>query len=78
MNTAKIYYDIDQNPCTIFQIIKREPEWAANRIQEGEKAIEKLKRITADSIIKAHVNSKHEGYILHKEAVAMAKELRQE
>ena len=39
MNTAKIYKDSDGNECSIHQMVKREPEWAASRIQEGEKAI---------------------------------------
>ena len=38
MNTAKIYKDIEGNDCTIYQMINREPVWAAVRIQEGEKA----------------------------------------
>ena len=38
MNTAKIYYDADDNECSIHQMVKREPDWAANRIQEGERA----------------------------------------
>ncbi len=42
MNTAKIYHDSDGNECSILQMVRREPDWAANRIQEGEKAIEQL------------------------------------
>lgn len=42
MNTAKIYHDSDGNECSIVQMVKREPEWSAVRIQEGEKAIEQL------------------------------------
>lgn len=45
MNTAKIYYDSDGNECTIHQMVKREPVWAAVRIQEGEKAIAKLEEL---------------------------------
>jgi hypothetical protein len=36
MNTAKVYYDINGNPCTIFQMIKREPEWVASVFQKME------------------------------------------
>jgi len=43
MNTAKIYQDSDGNDRTIHQMVKQEPEWAANRIQEGERAIERVK-----------------------------------
>jgi hypothetical protein len=43
MDTGKIYKDVEGNECTIWQMLKREPEWAANRLQLGEKAIERLK-----------------------------------
>ena len=54
MNTAKIYHDSNDDECTIFQMLKREPEWSANRIQEGEKAIEQLQKLVAviDEVIK--------------------------
>ena len=42
MNTAKIYHDSEGNECSIFQVVRREPDWAASRIQEGEKAIKEL------------------------------------
>ena len=42
MNLDKKYF-LNGNKCNILQLVKKEPEWAANRIQEGEKAIEKLK-----------------------------------
>ena len=45
MNTSKIYHDSDGNECSIFQIVRREPDWAASRIQEGEKAIERINKI---------------------------------
>ena len=45
MNLEKTYYDSDGYPGNILQIVKREPEWAANRIQEGEKAIEELAKL---------------------------------
>lgn len=48
MNTAKVYYDIDGNKKTIFQMVRDEPTWAAVRIQEGEKAIEKVKELEAE------------------------------
>ena len=47
VDTSKIYYDSDDNECSILQMVKREPEWAANRVQEGEKAqaeIDELKQ----------------------------------
>jgi hypothetical protein len=42
MNTAKIYHDSDGDPRTILQMVTLEKEWAANRLQEGEKAIESI------------------------------------
>ena len=42
MNTAKIYQDCNGEECTIHQMIRHEPEWAASRIQEGEKQLEKI------------------------------------
>lgn len=43
MDINKTYYDSEGNERTIMEMIMREPEWAANRLQEGEKAIERLK-----------------------------------
>jgi len=45
MNTAKIYHDSDGNECTIFQAVRREPSWAATRIQIGEQAIKENKQL---------------------------------
>jgi len=42
MNTAKVYHDIDGNECTIFQMVRREPEWTASRFQFMEVEIERL------------------------------------
>lgn len=42
MDLHKVYYDSNDVPRTVLQMVKYEPEWAANRIQEGEKAIEQL------------------------------------
>lgn len=38
MDLTKRYQDSNDNPCDILQMVKREPEWAANRIQAGEEA----------------------------------------
>ena len=45
MNMAKIYQDCDGNDCTIHQIVKREPSWAASRIRIGEEALAILEAI---------------------------------
>ena len=47
MNTAKIYHDSEGNECSIFQVVRREPDWAATRIQVGERAIEREKELLA-------------------------------
>ena len=46
MDMGKVYHDSEGNECSILQVVKREPEWAASRIQEGEKAIEGNKWLT--------------------------------
>ena len=48
MDTAKIYHDSKGNERTIGQMIKDEPYWAANRLQEGEGAIERVAQLEAD------------------------------
>ena len=42
MDLAKRYKDSDGDNRTILQMVTLEKEWAANRIQEGEKALAKL------------------------------------
>ena len=48
MNTAKIYRDLEGNERTIYQMVKHEPEWAANRIQAGEDALNSLQQLKAE------------------------------
>lgn len=55
MNTAKVYLDADGRECTIWQMVRREPEWAANRIQEGEKALEKLEKLEKQNEEMGHI-----------------------
>jgi hypothetical protein len=49
MDTGKVYYDTEGNECSIWQMVMREPHWAANRIQEGEKALEAIARLRAEA-----------------------------
>lgn len=42
------YYDSDGKECTLVQICKREPEWAASRIENQKKQIEDLRYLIAD------------------------------
>jgi hypothetical protein len=53
MNLDKIYYDSYDQPLNILQVVKREPEWAANMIQAGEKAIEALAEKEAELALNA-------------------------
>ena len=43
MDSADIYHDSDGNECSLLQAVHREPQWAVSRIQEGEKAIERVR-----------------------------------
>jgi len=45
MNTAKVYQDNDGNDCSIVQMVSRDPHWAANRIQEGEQALARVREL---------------------------------
>lgn len=49
MDLKKVYHDSEGNECNIFQMVMREPGWAANRIQMGEKAEARLKEISQQS-----------------------------
>jgi len=53
MNLKKIYKDIEGEDCNILELVILDQVWAANRIQEGEKAIAKLAKIkeTWDDLI---------------------------
>ena len=45
MDTAKIYKDFNGIERTIHQMVRREPEWAASRIQAGENALALIAKI---------------------------------
>ena len=45
MDLEKKYYTVEGIECNILQLVKMEPEWAANRIQAGERAIKKLEKL---------------------------------
>ncbi len=42
MDLSKRYKDSNGNQCDILQMVSREPEWAANRLQAGEEALKKV------------------------------------
>ena len=45
--TDRKYQDGDGNDCTLEQMVRREPEWAASRIRAGEAAIAERDRLRA-------------------------------
>lgn len=49
MDLEKRYKDSEGNECTIMQMVLREPEWAANRIQAGEDAINQLQNTPSNN-----------------------------
>jgi len=56
MNNEKIYRDSDGMNRHILQMVKVEPEWAANRVQEGEIAIEENEKLRrAILTLKPHI-----------------------
>ncbi len=48
MSDEKLYTDIDGEKCTLYQMVRREPDWAAVRIQVGEEALELLSDLLPD------------------------------
>ena len=54
MDLDKVYHDSENRPCNIYQMVTREPEWAANMIQEGERRLEQVKWISTKDQIPAH------------------------
>ena len=63
MDTSKIYHDSEDNECTIWQMIKREPEWAANVIQGYEDKVKKLEsQIQAIQKVKGAVDRFYKDY----------------
>ena len=54
MDLEKRYYDEDGNPCDIIDMVKNDPNWAANRIQEGEKAEEALRSLRIKDAVRAY------------------------
>ena len=45
MDLTKKYYDSDGVELSILGVVVREPEWAANRIQDGEKYHAELRKL---------------------------------
>lgn len=56
------YFDQDEKPCTLEQMIENEPEWVASRFRHMQKQIDKLQEIVYNVYIE--VNGK-EGEFLH-------------
>ena len=37
MELEKNYFDSEGNPCTLYRLVRDEPDWAESRIRTGEK-----------------------------------------
>jgi len=46
-STAKKYQDQDGNDVTLYQLIRREPNWAKSRIVVGEEALQRVNDLEA-------------------------------
>ena len=44
-STAKKYRDIDGNEVTLYQLVRKEPEWAQSIISHYERKMEQLKAV---------------------------------
>ena len=55
MDLEKRYYDEIGNACDILYMVKNDPEWAANRIQEGEKAARILAELSCAQVDKRKI-----------------------
>jgi hypothetical protein len=44
------YHDSDGEPCSLLGLIRREPEWAATRIKQGEIAEKKLATLSSAGV----------------------------
>ena len=53
MDLSQRYFNSEGDYKNILEMVKEEPEWSANRIQEGEKAIEEIKKLR-DKVTKAY------------------------
>lgn len=42
---GKVYYDEDGETITLESLVRKQPEWAASRIREGDKAIFFIKQL---------------------------------
>ena len=73
MDTARIYHDSEGNEKTIHQMVKCEPEWAANRIQAGEDAEKDLRVLFKEMSLRLFT---HGGITCFQETPEIMKRLR--
>jgi len=66
INVEKKYHDVDGNPCSLYYLVKYEPEWAASRIREGEKAIAKLKEYLSATLEDGFVTIDASGSVVRR------------
>jgi len=48
MSKSKTYHDADGNECTLFKMVRHEPEWACSRITVGEEAADTIEQLTKE------------------------------
>ncbi len=48
MEDGQIYEDINGDKLTLYQMVRREPNWAATRIRVGEEAVKLLSELMPD------------------------------
>jgi uncharacterized protein YhaN len=63
-STAKVYHDVNGVECTLRQLVKADPDWAASRIQVGEQAI--AERDSLQAQLSAALDSKKECWEAYK------------
>lgn len=69
-STGNVYYDEDDNPCALHQMVKRSNEWACSRIREGEKAaarVNELEEATKQLLNELASGDASDGYHTHNE-----------
>ena len=53
------YFDANGDPCSLYELINKEPQWAESRIKEGELAIKHVKALlTENAELKKKVESR--------------------
>jgi len=51
------YFDRDGNEVSLYQLVRKEPEWAENRIRVSRKAIEAMENISEECRMNALIDT---------------------